>query len=158
MEVNGYHQLFSFQHSLKYLLLCSTEETNSLKFGTWGRENFDNIHFWVHYPLNIQETSRDKIIRTAQQEREIRLSLWPSCVCSEALFPSAPERSSRDYTRTLSSPVWYRLLDTQNTLQRAQMVQRSRHKYRSAIYANGNYKYIYKRNVCKWKEPEDYWI
>ncbi len=94
-------------------------------------------------PLNIQETSRDKIIRTAQQEREIRLSLWPSCVCSEALFPSAPERSSRDYTRTLSSPVWYRLLDTQNTLQRAQMVQRSRHKYRSAIYANGNYKYIY---------------
>jgi len=27
MEVNGVH-LFDYQHSLKYLLFCSTEETN----------------------------------------------------------------------------------------------------------------------------------
>jgi len=28
MEVNGYRQLSSYQHSLKDLLLCPTEETN----------------------------------------------------------------------------------------------------------------------------------
>ncbi len=28
-EVNGYHQLFGFQHSSKYLLLYSTEERNT---------------------------------------------------------------------------------------------------------------------------------
>ncbi len=34
MEINGYHQLFGYQHSLKYLLLCSTEGSNSHRFGT----------------------------------------------------------------------------------------------------------------------------
>ncbi len=29
IEVNGHQQLFGYQHSLKYLLLCSTEEINS---------------------------------------------------------------------------------------------------------------------------------
>ncbi len=32
MEINGYHQLFGFQHSSKYLLLCSAEERNSYSF------------------------------------------------------------------------------------------------------------------------------
>ncbi len=34
MEVNGYSQLFSYQHSSKYLILCSTAERNSYRFGT----------------------------------------------------------------------------------------------------------------------------
>jgi len=29
MEVNGYRQLSGYQHSLKYLLLCSTEESHT---------------------------------------------------------------------------------------------------------------------------------
>jgi len=33
MEVNGYHQLFDYLHSLKYLLLCSTEERNPYRVG-----------------------------------------------------------------------------------------------------------------------------
>ncbi len=33
MEVNGYHQLFGHQHSSKYLLLCSTEETHTVSKG-----------------------------------------------------------------------------------------------------------------------------
>jgi len=37
MKVNGVHQLFGYQHSSKYLLLCSAEERNSSRFGTtWG--------------------------------------------------------------------------------------------------------------------------
>jgi len=37
MEVNGVHQLSSYQHSSKYLLLCSAEDRNSYRFGTtWG--------------------------------------------------------------------------------------------------------------------------
>ncbi len=40
MEVSGYRQLLGSQHSSKYLLLCSTEERNSYRFGTtWGWEN-----------------------------------------------------------------------------------------------------------------------
>ncbi len=37
MRVNGYSQLFGYQHSSKYLLLCSTEERNSCSFGTSWR-------------------------------------------------------------------------------------------------------------------------
>ncbi len=29
MEVNGHRQLFGYQYTSKYLLLCSTEETHS---------------------------------------------------------------------------------------------------------------------------------
>ncbi len=29
MEVNGYRQLLGYQHSSKYLLLCSAEERNT---------------------------------------------------------------------------------------------------------------------------------
>ncbi len=45
MEVNGYSQLFSYQHSSKYLILCSTEERNSYRFGTTLRD-FDRIFFF----------------------------------------------------------------------------------------------------------------
>ncbi len=34
MEVNGYQQLFGYQHSLKYLLLNLTEERNLYRLGT----------------------------------------------------------------------------------------------------------------------------
>jgi len=34
MEKNGYHQMFVHQHSSQYLLLCSTDEGNSYRFGT----------------------------------------------------------------------------------------------------------------------------
>ncbi len=40
VAVNVYQQLFSYQHSSKYLLLCSTEERKLYKFGTtWGWVN-----------------------------------------------------------------------------------------------------------------------
>ncbi len=32
MEVNGYQQLFGYQHSSKYHLLCSAEKMNSYRF------------------------------------------------------------------------------------------------------------------------------
>ncbi len=45
MEVNGYQQLFGYQHSLKYLLLNLTEERNLYRLGTtWG---------WVHDDRSI---------------------------------------------------------------------------------------------------------
>uniref|UniRef100_A0A8C1ICM4 Palmitoyltransferase n=1 Tax=Cyprinus carpio TaxID=7962 RepID=A0A8C1ICM4_CYPCA len=34
MEVNGYRQLFGYQHSSNHLLLCSTEKRKSYRFGT----------------------------------------------------------------------------------------------------------------------------
>jgi len=37
MEVNRVHQLSGYQHSSKYLLLCSTDGINLYRFGTtWG--------------------------------------------------------------------------------------------------------------------------
>ncbi len=42
MEVNGYHQLFGYQHSSKYLLLCSTEQRSSYRCGaTWTWTKFE---------------------------------------------------------------------------------------------------------------------
>jgi len=42
MEVNGQQELFGWQNSSKYLLLCSTEQRNSYKFRTtWGWVNDD---------------------------------------------------------------------------------------------------------------------
>jgi len=49
MEVNRDHQLFGYQHSSKYLLLCSAEERNSYKFGTWGWVNDDRFPSWDHF-------------------------------------------------------------------------------------------------------------
>ncbi len=46
LEANGYRQLFGYQHSSKYLLLCSTEERNSCKFET--------TRGWVNYYLNFR--------------------------------------------------------------------------------------------------------
>jgi len=46
MEINGHHQLSGYHHSLKYLILCSTEERNSYWVGTtYGWENDDRIFF-----------------------------------------------------------------------------------------------------------------
>ncbi len=46
LEVNGYHQLFGYQHSSKYLLSFSTKERNSYWFGTtWWWVN-DGIFGW----------------------------------------------------------------------------------------------------------------
>jgi len=51
MEGNGVHQLFNCQHSSKYLLLCSTEERNSYRFGTtWGWVNDDRILIFLGEP------------------------------------------------------------------------------------------------------------
>ncbi len=52
MKVNGYHQLFGYYHSSKYLLLCSAAQRNSYRFETtWGWENDNNFLFWVNYPF-----------------------------------------------------------------------------------------------------------
>ncbi len=34
IEVNGFRELFGYQHSSKYIFLCLTEEQNSYMFGT----------------------------------------------------------------------------------------------------------------------------
>ncbi len=36
MEVNGYRQLFGYLHSLKYFILCSTEDRDSYRSGIMG--------------------------------------------------------------------------------------------------------------------------
>ncbi len=47
MKVNGDHQLFGYQHSSKYILLCSTEQRNSYRFEmTWGWVNDYNIYIY----------------------------------------------------------------------------------------------------------------
>jgi len=44
MFVNGCRKKSGYQHSLKYNLLCSTEERNSYRFGTaWGWGSTDNL-------------------------------------------------------------------------------------------------------------------
>ncbi len=53
MEVNDSQQLFTYQQSSEYLLLCSTEERNSYRFGTyWRWVNDDMFSFlgelWVN--------------------------------------------------------------------------------------------------------------
>jgi len=48
-KVNGYHQLFDYQHSSKYLL-SSAEESNSYRFGTtwgWGNGEWLSIFGWT---------------------------------------------------------------------------------------------------------------
>jgi len=41
MEVNGIQQLFGNPYSSKFILVCSTEERNTYRFGTtWGRVHF----------------------------------------------------------------------------------------------------------------------
>ncbi len=47
MEVNGDQQLFGYQHSSKYLLLCSTFGTFQICVGTtWGWVNYDKINIF----------------------------------------------------------------------------------------------------------------
>ncbi len=58
-EVNGYRQLFGNKNYSKFLLLCSTEETNSYIWKTWGWVYDDrififgqNIPVWVYIFLS----------------------------------------------------------------------------------------------------------
>ncbi len=57
MEVSGYQQRFGYQHSSKYLLLCSTEGINSYRFvTTWGWENWENSflgELWLYSNLCV---------------------------------------------------------------------------------------------------------
>ncbi len=51
MEVNVYRQLFGYQHSTKYIILCSAEETNSYRFGmTWG---WINEHIFIFFITSL---------------------------------------------------------------------------------------------------------
>ncbi len=50
MEVNGYRQLSGSQHSSNFLLLCSTQETNSYRFVKalrWINNDRINIFMWT---------------------------------------------------------------------------------------------------------------
>ncbi len=59
MEVNGYKKLFGCQHSSNYLLLCSTEDRNSYRFGNNMRVvNDDTFSFWVNYPFKVGMKSK----------------------------------------------------------------------------------------------------
>jgi len=56
MLVNGCRQKSGYQHSLKYNLLCSTEERNSYRFGTaWGWGSTDNLILGLTIPLKNNE-------------------------------------------------------------------------------------------------------
>ncbi len=55
MEVNAYQQLFGYQHSLKYLILCSAEERNS---SCWLK--FHEVVFFFYIPLFYMDTYRAK--------------------------------------------------------------------------------------------------
>ncbi len=55
LEVIGYHQLFGYKHPLNYLILFSTAERNLYRFGTtWGKW-WQNLHFWMNDPFNMEE-------------------------------------------------------------------------------------------------------
>ncbi len=57
LEVNGYHQLFGYQHSSKYLLLCSTEGSKSYRFWNDMRvSKLKNSNFWVQLWLLLGNT------------------------------------------------------------------------------------------------------
>ncbi len=59
-NVNGYRQLFGYQHSSKYLLLCSTEERNSYRFGGWVNDTV--FIFWVNMEMNWGWVNDDRIV------------------------------------------------------------------------------------------------
>ncbi len=84
MEVDGCHQIFGYQHSSKYLLLCSTAKRNSYRFGpTWGGVNcyFRIIIFDWTVPLNVSGS-----LRPAVGDGEAVLSTVVSCGPAGALF------------------------------------------------------------------------
>ncbi len=49
---------FGYQHSLKYLLLCFTEQRKAYRFETWGRVNNDRMFIfeWI-IPLSTENKS-----------------------------------------------------------------------------------------------------
>jgi len=51
MDVNGDQKLYVYQHSLKYLLLCSAEERNSYRFGITSLNDDKSLFFQVKYPF-----------------------------------------------------------------------------------------------------------
>ncbi len=47
MEINGYHQLFGYQHSSKYGIWQKLIQVwNNMRVSKW-----QNFHFWVNYPF-----------------------------------------------------------------------------------------------------------
>ncbi len=55
IEVNGCRQLFAQQHSSKYIILCSTEEMHSYRFGNpfeWANDDNIFIFGWTG-PLKV---------------------------------------------------------------------------------------------------------
>ncbi len=53
MEVNSYRQLFGYQHSSKYFILCSAEERNSYGFGTTSGWVSFLGELYLNYPSNF---------------------------------------------------------------------------------------------------------
>jgi len=50
MEANGVYQLFGFQHSSKYLVLCSAEERKYTGLKQLDAEKItDFFYIWVNY-------------------------------------------------------------------------------------------------------------
>ncbi len=82
MEVNGYRQLFGYQHSSKYLILCSAAEKDSYRFATtWGWVN--DVHFWVNYPF--KDISRHLLKSCGRPPRVAHWGSWCE-VLIRALF------------------------------------------------------------------------
>ncbi len=48
MDVSGYSQLFGYQHSSEYLLLCSAEDRNSRGLGTTRRRVKDETEMFIY--------------------------------------------------------------------------------------------------------------
>ncbi len=68
MEVNGYRQLFGYQHSSNDFLLCSTEEWNKLRLSKWWQK----YHLWVNYHCNCHSNVYECL--------RIQGEIWPGYV------------------------------------------------------------------------------
>ncbi len=95
MEVNGCSQLFSYQCSSKHLLLCSTEEKNSYRFGeTWGWVNDDRLFiFGWTVPLRAREC------------KLLNMMIGGNCLCLKIFFSTALQKLHKILTYILEDKI-----------------------------------------------------
>ncbi len=91
MEVNGYHQLVGHQHSSKYLLLCSTEETHTVSKGL----------FTQNASLQLKCALRQECLPPKKRSAKPschQTEQLPTCYCKQKL---APPLGSSDWSTVL---------------------------------------------------------
>ncbi len=94
MEVNGYRQLFGYQHSSKYLILCSAAEKDSYRFATtWGWVN--DVHFWVNYPFKDISRHLLKSCGPSTSCRTLRVLMWGPDTSSVPVWLCTTQRCAK---------------------------------------------------------------